>query len=347
MTPAASPLLCLLRSWPEEKERIPGCLEGADPAALVHSAARHGLAGLVQHLLQEAGASLAPAPAGGLKRHALSAAAYGMRVKALLLRALDALAAEGVVPAPLKGYPLAQRLYPDPLLRATSDVDLLVSPEELPAAERAIRSLGLAPKKEADDYYPVQYRHHLCFAGKPGMVELHFRPMTAFGIAWESHALLARAKEGSFEGRAVRLLREEDELVYLCLHAANHMLQRLAWLLDLKLLARSGRLDWEEVVRAARESGLPALAFYALEASQRVLGAPIPEATLRELCPSIFKAALARRVFSEQTLASSTLAEDKAQWKAAKLLLAQSYPRIALFSLRRVAWNMRSRLRRG
>lgn len=330
------PLLLLLRAWPGPKGQLHHGLLGVDEEELVSAAIRHGLAGLVRRILEEGGITLSGPAGERLKSASLQAAASSLRVRALLFRALEALAAEGVAPIVLKGYPLAARLYPDPLLRATSDVDLLVVPKQLPAAERALLCLGLSPRPEVDHFYPVQYRHHRTLQGSPGTVELHFRPLVAYGIPWEAEPLLAHAVEASLEGKAVRYLRPEDELCYLALHAANHMLQRLAWLLDLKLLALRHRLDWQEVGRVARSTGMPELAFYALEASSRAVGAPIPEELLRELSPGWPRAALAQRFFSERNLVDATLVEEKRLWALAKLLLAPRYRTIALFSLRRV-----------
>ncbi|MHB8879844.1 MAG: nucleotidyltransferase family protein [Myxococcaceae bacterium] len=117
--------------------------------------------------------------------------------------------------------------------------------------------------------------------GPPGMVEVHFRLMANWGASGVSSTL---------EGRSVRYLCPEDELVYLALHVANHMLGRLGWLYDLKLLVLAyPSLDWSRVVETAREARMPGPAFYALDASRRLLGAGIPEAVLEELAPSRLK----------------------------------------------------------
>lgn len=332
----------LLRAIPGPAPAIRQALDGADGETLVRDAARHGLAGALRHALDEAGAAL-PKPAGdALALQVLAGAAAAMKVKRLLFSSLDALEAKGVRPVLLKGVGLGARLYPGPFLRPTSDVDLLVAARELPAARAALRGLGLSPKADSDDFYPEAYRHHEAFAGPQGLVEVHFRLMANWGEVWDSAALLERAVAGRLDGRAVRYLCPEDELVYLALHAANHLLGRVGWLYDLKLFVLAyPALDWARVVATAKEARLSGPAFYALDAAHRRVGAAVSGRALDELAPSLLRVAAARRLFSEERLLDGFLTEHKAVWAAAKLLLANRPPRVALFALRRLVWNAR------
>lgn len=302
--------------------------------SLIASARRHGLAAFVEHAADRAGWELPPAERMALRRESLASAARGLRVKMLLLRALDALAAEGIVPVLLKGYGLALRLYPDPLLRATTDVDLLVAREEVEAASRALSGLGLARLPEKGAHADA---HHREFTGAEGLVELHFRALAGYGLALEADALLARAEEAGLEGRRLRYLRPEDELVYLSLHASNHLLQRLAWLFDLKLLVLAHpALDWARVVEVARGTAFPHLAWYALEAARRWMGAPVPDAALAALAPPLWQRALSARLFSAERLLNARLAHHKPEWVAAKLLLAPRLLPMVRYAARRL-----------
>ncbi|HEY0094694.1 MAG TPA: nucleotidyltransferase family protein [Archangium sp.] len=323
----------MLRAWPEApRDAVP-----ADVPALVHAAARHGLAGFMQHALGRSGWTLDEPARTGLRREALAQAARGMRVKALLVRSLDALAAVGVVPVLLKGYGLGLRLYPEPLQRATTDVDLLVADAEVGGASGALRGLGLKPLGEAAAAHAREYEHHLTFTGPAGMVELHFRALVGYGQTLEAQALLARAEEAVLEGRRVRYLCAEDELVYLAIHASNHLLQRLAWLFDLKLLmlARPG-LDWGRVVEVARGTAFPHLAWYALEAARRLMGASVPEEVLAALAPPAWQRQMAARFFTAGRLLETELMNHKPAWVAAKLLLAPRLLPMARYTLRRL-----------
>jgi hypothetical protein len=312
--------------------------------AFVRAAARHGLAGFAAHASERAGWAL---PAGArelLRRESQSSAARAIRVHALLLRSLDALAAVGVVPVVLKGTALARRLYPEPFHRATTDVDLLVAGAQVEASSRALEGLGL--KRAAEK--PVhggEHSHHLEFEGSAGLVELHFRALVGYGQALEADALVAHAEEAELDGRRVRYLRAEEELVYLALHASNHLLQRLAWLLDLKLLVLAHpRLSWQRVVEVARATALPHVAWYALEAASRMMATPVPPEVLSELAPPRWQRLLASRFFSEARLLGTVLMERRAEWAAAKLLLAPRAGPMARYTLWRLGEALRAQL---
>jgi len=339
----ARAFLALLRAWPA----APGGPVPGQPGELVRIAARHGLAGFTAHALDRAGWELPEPHRESLRRESMSSAARAIRVNTLLLRSVDALAVAGVVPVVLKGTALARRFYPEPFHRATTDVDLLVAREQVEAASAVLEGLGLrrAPERPG---HRGEHTHHREFQSPAGMVELHYRALTGYGLALEAEALLAHAEEAGLEGRRVRYLRAEDELVYLALHASNHLLQRLSWLFDLKLLVLARpELRWERVVEVARATAFPHLAWYALEAAQRLLGAPAPAEVLTALEPPEWQRALASRFFSEERLVQTRLVEHRAEWAAAKLLLAPRLRPMARYGLWRLGEAVRARLQSG
>jgi hypothetical protein len=336
----ARAFLALLRSWPE----IPARPSPVDAESFVRAAARHGLAGFAQHAAERAGWTLPEPARESLRRESLSSAARAVRVHTLLLRSVDALAAVGVVPVVLKGTALARRLYPEPFLRATSDVDLLVGSEQVEQASRVLEGLGLKQVAEQPGHGGA-HTHHREFQGSAGLVELHFRALVGYGLALEAEPLLVHAQEAEFEGRRVRYLRAEEELVYLSLHASNHLLQRLSWLLDLKLLLLSHPgMHWGRVLDVARATAFPHLAWYALEATQRLLGAQVPEEVLAGLAPPRWQRMLASKFFSEERLLETRLVHHKAEWVAAKLLLAPRAGPMARYGLWRLGEALRARV---
>src|SRR5215813_10688249 len=218
-----------------------------DEGELVAKCARHGLSGLAEYELRQAGITVSQAAATALRRDAMSIAVVGIKVKKLLFQCLEALARDGIVPVLLKGYGLALRCYPDPLYRPMTDVDLLVGRDELHRAEAALAQIGLK-KNEQLESFQLQHHHHLNFYG-----------------ALDGHHLVQRAVEDSLEGRRVMYLRPEDELVYLATHATQHLFKGVAWLYDLKLfIRRYPDLDWQSVISVAEESGMQTPVYFAL-----------------------------------------------------------------------------------
>jgi hypothetical protein len=258
----------------------PAAFDAAGWERLVEDAWRHGLlAPLVARLPPDA-AGLPPEVRNRLRR-----LVAGLRLAAGPLRSteaevLAALAAAGIPAVALKGRSLAERLYPDPDLRPSTDVDVLVPAADLDRAAEALAARGF--RLDGSGHLDYQRRHHrhvsLLREGTPP-VELHHRASTGFSMVVEAEPLLARARPGP---RGL-VLAPEDELLFLALHAADHGLERLGWLEDLlALLERAGPLDWESVSARARAAGAAAPAAFVLTRLAR-LGAPVPAAVLAPL----------------------------------------------------------------
>jgi Uncharacterised nucleotidyltransferase len=128
---------------------------------------------------------------------------------------------------PLKGPVLAQRLYGGAALRMNRDLDLLVSKADFSRAEAVLVELGFTPG-ELDDYHRPWYRH-------TATVELHYDVENPLAFDFGVESAMRDAEPTKFEGEPCRQLASEDELAYLCLHAARHRYERLCLVLDLRL----------------------------------------------------------------------------------------------------------------
>lgn len=284
----------MLACVPARLGELPGRVAGLDHRALVDAAARHGVSAFVADALAAAKVTLEPDAQAALTQAARALVAQGLKHKRLTLKVVNALHAEGVTPVLLKGAGLAQRLYPEqPLGRPSSDVDVLVTPAELPRARAAMARLGLPERVDQSLEDVFEEHHHLAFAAPGELVEVHFRLFSGFGgNAFDDEALRGRLVAGAFEGRPVRFLGAEDEFVYLATHAANHAFLRASWLLDLqRYLARRPGLDWAVMAARCAAAGFSSAvtaSLWVLEAALEVSLPPaaraaFPVSTLREL----------------------------------------------------------------
>jgi hypothetical protein len=268
--------------------------------ALLSAAVQHGLLAAVEGRLPPDD----PALRQRFERLAAAARLADSVLRRALEEALTALAAAGVSPVVLKGPALADRIYPDPSLRAATDLDLLLAEPELEPAAEALRAAGFFRGSPLVEAYQRRHHHHLQLLRPHGpAVELHFRAQSGFGAAFPTAELLARALPGRLGGGApLRLLAAEDELLVLAVHGAAHLLRRGAWLLDLLLyLEVHPALDWAELGRRARAYRCARPLAWAL-ARVQALGGQVPAELLAPLgrlrqagCERLARAALARR----------------------------------------------------
>lgn len=234
---ADRPLVELLRALPGPPPR--GFPDAASLPALFTRGELHGVAGLVHDAVRDSGIELEPGLRDRLDRIGLARELDHQAHLAILARVDAALAGAQLRAVVLKGALFAERFYPRPSARATSDIDLLVEESDLDAASDAIRVAGYEAADDAkEDARSRREHHHLHFVHPHALpLELHFHAYRGLGAVLRSGPLLERSRP--VPGRtfvALRVLAPEDELVFLAVHAAAHRFVRLGWLHDIRLL---------------------------------------------------------------------------------------------------------------
>lgn len=261
---ASRPLLlqCLHRLVNPQSSRSVRPLEIGNPAGFLQAVRRHRLAiPLARHA--EA-LSLPASLAGQLVWEARHQQRASMALIALALEALAALEQKGLRALVVKGPALAMQTTGLARGRGGGDLDLLVAPEELPAAVAVLEGLGF---HRPPGMFPRQlnsfWGHYARWTGnelnleRPGSacLDLHWAlntvraPLPPFAALWQARQAV------NLNGRAVTTLSLEHAFRHSCLHAASDQWMNLHHLLDITLLARQlpeatgARLRRERTVR--------------------------------------------------------------------------------------------------
>jgi len=207
---------------------------------------------------------------------------------------LAALTAGGVRAWPLKGPEMSQALYGDAAARQVADLDVLIHPDSLDAADRVLAKFGYrraAPgrlERFRESQELLYVRHAV--EGTAFHLDLHQR-------------LLPYVKRDPLAKRVfAEGLTPENLLVYLCANHVSHRFARLKHLLDIeRLLAKSGpTLQWDKVTQAACELEFAPGIYHSLLLVSRLAPALIPAQPLRELRPREWERWLLRRSAGEE-----------------------------------------------
>jgi hypothetical protein len=84
-------------------------------------------------------------------------------------------------------------------------------------------------------------------------------------------------------GTEVKCLSSEDLLLALAVHGTKHLWERFAWVCDVAALLNSrAALDWDFVLRRARESRVERMLYLALRLARGLAGARLPGEVLAE-----------------------------------------------------------------
>ena len=270
-------LHALLAAMPDDRPRLARLCEGVTEWDELFRLARlHGMAGALYAEILASGYAL-PAE---VERREARAQAYEALLHDTLVRslgeALRELAADGIQVAALKGPILGERLYGTPEHRHSSDLDLLVRPEDIDRAVTALARVGYVLEGGASGRYYRAHHHHVNLAHPTlALVELHYEAYRGFGVSLLAAPLLDRALPYRTARWSASILSPEDELIHLAAHGAGHRFERMGWLYDLKLFVRAHPdLDWPLVRARADDLGLGSVLSLTCALLFDVLGAP-------------------------------------------------------------------------
>ena len=274
-----STLRSLLAALPDDRTSaadILGALSTDGWSSLIDQAAFHSVLNVIVPYIDVA---LVPA---SLRDWMVTRNAVLLALQEPLIRSFEATIAAfdraGVPVCALKGPALSARLYGDPAVRSSMDLDLLIAPQDLDRAVSLMNQLGYVGKSEATVAYLLRHSHHLHFA-KPGStaIEVHFQAYAGFGVTLPSAALMDRAVTYRFSETATVLVpAPEDELIYLAVHAAGHSFARLLWLYDMKILIQKHpRLDWDQIVSRSRNAEVSTVIGFAVRLLTEWLNVPL------------------------------------------------------------------------
>ncbi len=183
----------------------------------------------------------------------------------------------------LKGMALAHLLYPEPSLRPSSDIDLLIASADQSRAEALLQALGYAKVAvhtfEASFYRQVEALEY--------RLDLHWKLSDSpfFGPLFDFEDMYGRALTLGRLGTFAKGLELTDALLHACIHLVGHReWDHLIWLLDIDLLV--GRLtesEFEIFVERALAKECGEVCGVALQRVRETFGTELSEAALQRL----------------------------------------------------------------
>ncbi|HEX8655151.1 MAG TPA: nucleotidyltransferase family protein [Allosphingosinicella sp.] len=274
----------------EGDEAVRRAAAAVDWPLLLATAARHRVEGLVHDGLRRAGAAVPAEAAGRLAAEASAIARENLLYAAEALRLSERLERAGVAHLFVKGVTLAILAYARLGLKRSSDIDLLVAPEDYAAACAALDAAGyhcFHPAGAALDgilRYAAAAKDSAWRSGAGIKVELHQRltenPMLLPAVGARSPAQRVEIAPGV----SLPTLAREQLFAYLCCHGAFTAWSRLKWLADLAaLVAGEEEAGIERLYRSAIILSPGRAAGQALLLAHRLFGTRVGPALEAEL----------------------------------------------------------------
>ncbi|HYG98205.1 MAG TPA: nucleotidyltransferase family protein [Terriglobales bacterium] len=248
---------------------------------LIRLALSHGMAPLLGSYLEQHAGSMPEGPSRRLQQTHAQALRHNLRLCTHLLQALRALDTCGVSAIPFKGPLLAERLYGNVALRQSSDLDVIVRPEDVPAAVHTLREVGFKSRQRLSPKLLsalTMADFELSLVRDGLYLELHWDVMPRFyGINFGLGEAWQRSRRVGAGGSTVLEFAPEDLFLALTLHGSKHYWARLIWLCDLaQLLYVTRTFDWHLLLTRARGMRVERLLFVAFALLQEVLQVSLP-----------------------------------------------------------------------
>ncbi len=197
---------------------------------------------------------------------------------------------------PFKGITVARRHYDDFAARQVNDLDVWVPPAQMLRARALLEARGfwldaanrhwdLATRGPRHLAYLLRYyfeEQH--YSREFGPLELHWQltgTPRQFNLAPED--ILRRAVSIRLGDVSMRMMNDDDLLLYLCEHGGRHGWYRLKWLADLPRVLAQRQWDWPLVFERARSAGCLRTLLLGLALCRDLFAWLPPQAVAREL----------------------------------------------------------------
>jgi hypothetical protein len=237
---------------PDEATLLITCLRGlpfvvppdTDWRALLSLAETHGVLPLVHQSLLDRSIEIPDFFAAAVRESRKAAGIFAAELESLLKE----FAERGIEVLALKGPVLGAMLYGDVTARSCNDLDVLVRGDDYQRSEALLLDLGFIACSTLDDY-------HRRFLRRGVPVELHFDIASPRHFPFDVDGVWNRSRVEDFRGAPVRVMSDDDLILFLCLHGLKHGFFRLIWILDVAR-ALQRLQNYEELVRRAQSEGL-------------------------------------------------------------------------------------------
>jgi hypothetical protein len=201
----------------------------------------------------------------------------------------------------LKGFALAEFLYPSLGMRGMSDVDLLVRRDDLGAVDLCLEEFGYravdtdvaGALRNPEGYLSTMEYHRK--DETPPILHIHWHPVNTsvpadiFSPFFSVDRLWEKASVVHLDDVETRILSPEHLLLYLCEHAlrVNHSFDRLILVYDIfqALTFHKNHIDWDAVIDESRTFHLSDLLYYGLAVVTLYTGPVVPGEVLEGLRP--------------------------------------------------------------
>ena len=249
-------------------------------------ARRHRVQAIIWHCLASLGTDVPAKVSRNLSEDSAGIVERNLVAASASRHLLDGFREAGIDPIFIKGLTLAALAYPNPFLKMSWDVDILVAPEAVADAAIALKGFGyrlLVPSKAPEKWHRT--RKESLWRGPDGShLELHSRLADNIELLPTLDTASPRQDVEISPGLVLPTLRDRELFAYLCVHGASSAWFRLKWVTDLAALLHGRSADQVgELYHGSQDLGAGRAAAQALLLANHIYGTPLDTGLQNEL----------------------------------------------------------------
>jgi hypothetical protein len=270
-------------------EQIQHCLKNIDDwTSFLDISYAHGVLPLVYKTLKKQ-KDFPPKVLSMFKSQNIFIAQANMQMTAELIKIVTLLNAENIEIIAFKGPTLSQSIHGNVLDRQYTDIDILIAENNLFKAAKILANHHYESEHSIEflknkTLLKIEKDFTLYNTKNKISVELHWK-LFENKLVYKSNLNYFK-EDGNYiviSGLKIKVLNDEQLLLYLALHGSKHYWERIEWVVDIDRLIRGHTINWEKLVLLAQQLEIENIFYFCLSVSDKMFDTPIPKDILHKI----------------------------------------------------------------
>ena len=245
----------------------------------INLAFSHGVFPLVYHTLKTHDNRIPNNILKSMKTYNRSIAQQNMLMSAELIKVMKLLKENNIEAIAFKGPTLAQMAYGDIALRQYADLDILIQKDDVYKVYELFKNnytRSLQRSENQEDIW-FKYAHDLGLTGANGIhIEFHWRMLDSdHPINLNDIDFYSSIQTTTFKQNSMKIISNEEFLIYLCVHGSKHMFERIEWVADIDRFIRIQNIDWDKFTNLLQNKNYQKFVYLGLTLAHKLFSTPL------------------------------------------------------------------------
>ena len=216
------------------------------------------------------------------KTQNMQIAQMNMQMAAELVKIVKLMNVENIEIIAFKGPTLSQSIHHNIYHRQYTDIDILITQDNLFHAGTILLQNGYESEHSIEflrnkTLLKIEKDFTLSNIKNKISLELHWKLFENKLIHKSNlHYFTEPFNYVTINEQEIRVLNDEQLLLYLALHGSKHYWERIEWIVDIDRLIRKQNINWQTLLQLAKQLEIENIFYFCLSVSHTMFNTPIP-----------------------------------------------------------------------